>query len=60
LEEILKIWQQQKPNFIQECHFEEIINKEESLKESVFIMLKNYLDDKNFKIDMLIKDEMAV
>lgn len=23
-------------------------------------MLKNYLDDKNFKIDMLIKDEMAV
>jgi hypothetical protein len=37
-----------------------MINKEESLKESVFIMLKNYLEDKNFNIDMLIKDEMAV
>jgi hypothetical protein len=37
-----------------------IINKEEVLKESAFVLLKNYLDGKLFKIDALIKDELVI
>lgn len=58
VDEIKALWRNQKPSFVQECHFEEIILKEETLKECIYILLNTYIDGR-LHIESLIKDEVT-
>lgn len=57
IEEISQIWKTLKPDFIKECHFEQMMDAQQSVKEAALTLIKIYLDGKLFKIIDLIKDE---
>ena len=59
VDDFKRIWRQQPLPFVQECHLEVIIKKEQALKESAFIMLAAYMENRVFQVEALIKDPIA-
>lgn len=57
IEDISQIWKTVKPDYIKECHFELMMDGQQSIKEAALTLLKVYLDGKLFKVSDLIKDE---
>jgi len=43
VEEIIELWRGQPAAYITKCHFEDIINLDQTLRESLFKMLQIYL-----------------
>lgn len=58
--DIEAIWRSQPASYIQQCQFENIINSETSLKDSVFVILQKYLEGRVYSVESLIKNPVAV